>query len=825
MLKEFIDKVTGKLTKREYPKELLNLVERFLQQAQQSDNYWEIKIKDFEAGRELLELEPGRKIDLVCFVLDEYVRAATNENKSGYAMVMNSANAHAMRLIFSQFMRRNLPFSKEDLIYLLQIANQSLNSSYGWLPQYSILGTIDRIYDEASLPKELEALIRDVVNIANSNTYMYEDLRKLKDRANFLLGDKQKETLTGDFNWSKEILKDLESLPTDKPESWSGIIEHALTANSSKPSKKWLKVAETNIKPIGEEDFSQYLTKWFSLVCKEKFDSCPLNNEVNSTILKGLVWYGSLLTNDEITDHIRQLGIYCFRKMPSIGAVSVKVGNACVYVLGQIPGLDSVSMLNEMLKKIKYPSARKLIEKALDSAAQRNGMTREDLDELSVPTYGFNNDGALREAMGEFTSVVSIGDDRKVSLLWEKQDGKTQKSVPVSIKESHKQEIKELKKIVKEAQSTLQTQAWRIEKLLLRPDSWSFSDWKSRYIDHPLLAQLTHKLIWSFREGDNYETAIWRGGKLIGADEHELNVDEERVQVNLWHPVSSASEEVHAWREYLYKHEITQPFKQSHREVYILTDAERQTDSYSNRFAAHILKQHQMNALCQQRGWSYSLQGQFDSWNPAIISLEKWDINAEFNVDAVDADATEMGIYQYVSTDQVRFYLDGQTLSLVNVPLIVFSELMRDVDLFVGVCSIGNDPNWQDGGRGYQDYWQGYSFGDLSATAITRKEVLARLLPRLKIASQCTLEDRFLVVEGKKRTYKIHLGSGNILMKPNDQYLCIVEGRGKKDADTKGLFLPFEGDHRMAVILSKAFMLAEDDKIKDATITSQINRR
>ena len=34
--------------------------------------------------------------------------------------------------------------------------------------------------------------------------------------------------------------------------------------------------------------------------------------------------------------------------------------------------------------------------------------------------------------------------------------------------------------------------------------------------------------------------------------------------------------------------------------------------------------------------------------------------------------------------------------------------------------------------------------------------------------------------------------------------------------------LPFEGDDTLSIILSKAFMLADDDKIKDASIISQI---
>jgi hypothetical protein len=143
----------------------------------------------------------------------------------------------------------------------------------------------------------------------------------------------------------------------------------------------------------------------------------------------------------------------------------------------------------------------------------------------------------------------------------------------------------------------------------------------------------------------------------------------------------------------------------------------------------------------------------------------------------------------------------------------------------VGVASVGNDPTWSDGGPEgrYRDYWTSYSFGNLSETAKTRKQVLQRLIPRLKIADRCRLTERFLVVRGDVRTYKIHLGSGNILMEPNDQYLCIVPVRGAAPGGLMGkVFLPFEGDGTLAIILSKALLLAEDKKIRDPTILHQI---
>jgi hypothetical protein len=68
------------------------------------------------------------------------------------------------------------------------------------------------------------------------------------------------------------------------------------------------------------------------------------------------------------------------------------------------------------------------------------------------------------------------------------------------------------------------------------------------------------------------------------------------------------------------------------------------------------------------------------------------------------------------------------------------------------------------------------------------------------------------------------MGSGNILMLPNDEYLCIVPQRGAGTQQTDNLYLPFDGDQMLSVILSKAFLLAHDTKIKDDSILSQIRR-
>jgi hypothetical protein len=144
--------------------------------------------------------------------------------------------------------------------------------------------------------------------------------------------------------------------------------------------------------------------------------------------------------------------------------------------------------------------------------------------------------------------------------------------------------------------------------------------------------------------------------------------------------------------------------------------------------------------------------------------------------------------------------------------------------LFTSVASIGRDPTWADGGREgpLADYWRRAASGELFGSARTRRDVLAELLPMLAIADKCSLDDRHLIVRGKLQAYRIHLGSGNIIMAPNNQYLCIVPGYGDGNRRVR---LPFEGDGLLSVILSKAFLLAEDDKITDPQIVSQLRRR
>ncbi|MCK2213374.1 DUF4132 domain-containing protein [Actinomadura sp. ATCC 31491] len=400
-------------------------------------------------------------------------------------------------------------------------------------------------------------------------------------------------------------------------------------------------------------------------------------------------------------------------------------------------------------------------------------------------------DGRVRQTFGEHTAVIST--DGGVELSWWHGDKKL-RSVPAAVKREHPDEVKRLRELAKLTQQQQLTLGRALEAGYTGETSPPYRQLEG----HPIAG----RLIWEFE----VSPGVWRA---------ELGLTAPDLPVRLWHPARASVEEVRGWREEVQGKELRQPFKQAFREIYLLTPAEEAAGHWSSRFEGHVVHYRRLRALFKDRGWQSRFQGHWEEDGDAhrVMSGGGWRATLQHYL-CDDAHA-ELG--------RTRFQrMTGgvwQDVPLTEVPALVFSEAMRDIDLFVGVASITTDPQWTGQGPDrLRDHWQNGSFAPLHPSAEVRRDALSRLIGRTAIAGRCTLTDRYLVVRGDLRTYKIHLGSANILMEPNDAYLCIVSARGPQP----GLFLPFEEDGRLALIISKAFLLANDTAITDPSITRQL---
>ncbi|MEU4155339.1 DUF4132 domain-containing protein [Actinoplanes sp. NPDC026670] len=248
-----------------------------------------------------------------------------------------------------------------------------------------------------------------------------------------------------------------------------------------------------------------------------------------------------------------------------------------------------------------------------------------------------------------------------------------------------------------------------------------------------------------------------------------------------------------AWQQEVVRRRLRQPVKQVFRELYVLTPAERAAVDVSQRFAGQTVTGRVAAQLLSGRGWSTGHEyGDHQATRPAGDGL----------VAALSADLHGYWGMGDVVLGGLRFLRDGRPIALSGVPSVVFSEVMRDLDLAVSVA--GTTP----------ERWGS------PPQAETRARVLAALISDLGLTG-VTVDGAAAIVRGTRATYRVHLTSGSIHVEPAG-YLCVVPA-GFGATGHPRLFLPFADDDRMtSVILSKVLLLSEDDRITDPSILQQL---
>jgi len=791
-------------------------------------------LKFVETPLNRLKSEPPEvRLAFVFEALDELVRSSSYQFKFVFKSVVAS------------LLRGGVALSAVEAVRLVEMVSHPQMP----FPFKAILSAIDGAPVHT---KRTPALLSALHRLRGCVTPYHgaAEMKDIHERIDVLIGGPKEEPLAPAGAWSQTVFREVSA--SGKEFEWRALLLHARSLTQSTASKKWQAEAVSFAARIGQAEVLDAARRWLAMgpTPGETTIQAP---EAEADYQKGFVWVLGALGDASIGPDIANFAFGCFRKIPMIGAVSQRVGNACVNALAAMPGLDGVAQLSRLAAKVKYDVARRLIEKAMKEAAERNQVSRDDLEAMAVPTFGLVNLGAaagLRiEQVGDCEATLTIGREG-ASLVWSRE-GKTLKSAPASVKEEHAEILQDLNRSVKEMDGQISAQRSRLERQLISEGTCSLERWKPWYLDHPLVSHFATRLIWEFEDGGEKRTVIPWQGNLVDWAGHAVRPSEQ-ARVRMWHPIRSDVQTILSWRCWLEDHGVRQPFKQAHREVYLLTDAERETETYSNRFAAHIIRQHQFAALCKERSWKFKVMGDWDSHNTPSLDLPRYNLQAKFDAESPEADDDEStsahGIYLAISTGRVEFVrLETEqpnklepgpfglsfprkfrglrqraTIRLEEVPPLVFSEVMRDCDLFVSLTSIGTDPAWSRDHPDdpHQPYWEQFAFGDLTSASEQRKVVLESLLPKLAIRDRCRLDGRFLLVHGDLHEYRIHIGSANVLMEPGSRYLCIVQG----SADTAAnLPLPFEGDRILGLILSKALLLVNDKKIKDPAIARQLS--
>ncbi len=434
----------------------------------------------------------------------------------------------------------------------------------------------------------------------------------------------------------------------------------------------------------------------------------------------------------------------------------------------------------------RQESERKTVEIALENLARNAGF--QDANRFS---WHMEKE---KVAQIDFEPVVidgvslrlNIDDSGQAEISCEKA-GKTLKSIPSAL--SKNRQVTELKQIRTSLKDQYKRARRSLESAMENADPFTGSELVSLQ-SHPVIWPLLSKLV--FLDGKRAGFPV--AGKLVSpqGDTWPIRPD---AQLLIAHPADlyrTGSWSV--FQKHVFTQQIVQPFKQVFRELYRITDDERRAGTVSQRYAGHQVQPRKTLALLKGRGWTVDhdegLQKVFFRHNliATIEAAADWFSPAEIENPTLE----NVGFYNRRTLMPVAFD---------DIPANIFSETMRDIDLVVSVAHAGGvDPET--------------SF----STIEIRQALLPELLALLKI-DNVEVRDSHAFITGALGEYTVHLGSGTVHRMGSgaiDIVTVPAQHRGR-------LFLPFvDDDPRTADILSRILLLANDKKIKDPAILSQI---
>ena len=471
------------------------------------------------------------------------------------------------------------------------------------------------------------------------------------------------------------------------------------------------------------------------------------------------------------------------------------------YALIPLAGEDDICRrylyLQQFLKESKkFGSQRSASEKAAVGIAMQNLATNAGYADVTRLTLRMetkliddSRDLFWENIIDGVSVKLSVDEQGKTEIVVTK-DGKALKSIPAKIKKNaHIVRLQETKKKL--------TEQYRRTRLMFEQameDETQFTVGELHELrKNPVVEPIIRDLVFKEQDGGeigfiNEYDGFMKCGSCI-----EEKMKKTRL-VTIAHPYDMYRDGHWEWyQRYMFEKGIVQPFRQVFRELYVKTDEELEMCD-TRRYSGNQIQPAKTAACLRSRRWvadiENGLQKVYYKENivATIYAMADW-----FSPADIEAPTLEW----------VAFYdrKNGKPMKIRDIPDIIFSEVMRDVDLAVSVAHAGGvDP-------------------ETSHSTIEMRAALVEFtLPLFKLKN-VMIEKSHAHIKGKYGDYSVHLGSG-VVHKLGGTMINILpvhsQHRGK-------LFLPFaDDDPKTAEIITKILFLAEDVKIKDPSILEQI---
>lgn len=441
------------------------------------------------------------------------------------------------------------------------------------------------------------------------------------------------------------------------------------------------------------------------------------------------------------------------------------------------------------LSGLTKPSAMRAVEIGMQNLARLAGFPDPLRMEWALEAASIRDlaKGPVSVTKEGITVTLRLDEEAKPQISVLKGD-KPLKAVPAPVKKKHP-EIAELTDRATELKRKTSRIKQSLEAAMCRGDVISAAELVQLF-EHAILAPQLAKLVLL---GEGIAGYPDKGGKALRGHDGKLEPIKKNEQLRIAHSKDLFDRgDWDKWQQECFRAERVQPFKQVFRELYVITKQEKKDGTASSRFAGQQIGPKQALALWNSRGWN--------TQEEVCRIFHDLSLIAEVNFQHDWGTAAEI---EGLTVEQVSFRKrdDHRPLKLTEVPGIVFSEVLRDVDLVVSVAHRGQvDP-------------------EASASTVEMRTALIRETCRFLKLDNVRIKANHALIDGYYGEYSLHLGSGGVHRLPGGALTILAvhaTHRGR-------LFLPFaDDDPRTAEIVSKVLLLARDEEIMDPMILDQL---
>jgi uncharacterized protein (TIGR02996 family) len=269
--------------------------------------------------------------------------------------------------------------------------------------------------------------------------------------------------------------------------------------------------------------------------------------EPNRKLLGGLIVMSAHIADDSLRQCVADFSVACWTKVFEIGEPAKDLGYRSFYAISQMTG--GIETLVHLTKVIKYKRAKAFLQSLIAESATKLGLSREELEQRLVPTYGLDASGQTTTSILDYTLQLQVT-SQAATAKWT-QDAKKWANPPKTLKEAAPVEVQALADQVKAFKKTFEGIRKQLQNDLKTSAAYRAQQ-LTHLATHPMWGPMIRSLVWN--------------------DEVPFTVGENGFRDINGQPVSVRNARLlktdgsNAWRHRLATLGLTQPFEQIPRE-------------------------------------------------------------------------------------------------------------------------------------------------------------------------------------------------------------------------------------------------------------------